>query len=92
MNVTGSWRLRLDGLRLLEGVEGVVGRRPRHVRHLVELSLLLPDVPVEALGQGGEPVGDLIGRADGRHRVDRGRHVQAEKQNGRLWLKRATAL
>ncbi len=45
--------------------------------------LLLPDVPVEALGQGGEPVRDLILSADGRNRVDGGRHAEAGVGGGK---------
>ncbi len=36
---------------------------PGQVGDFVSLFLLRPDVPVEAFGQRGEPVGDRVGRA-----------------------------
>jgi len=42
----------------------------------VQRFLLLPDVPVETLGQRVEPVGNLILGADGRNGVDTGGHPQ----------------
>lgn len=43
----------------------------RQIAQLVQVLLPLPDVPMQALGQGIEPIGDLIGRADTRYRIDR---------------------
>ena len=66
----------LDGLVRELGVERVVGGAPREVGELVKVLLLLPHVPVEALGERGEPVRDLILRAYRRHRVDRRGHAE----------------
>ena len=67
----------LDGLVRELRVERVVGGAAREVGELVEVLLLLPDVPVAALGERGEPVGDLVLRAYRRHRVDRCGHAEA---------------
>ena len=61
-------------------VKGVVGGAAREVGELVEVLLLLPDVPVEALGERGEPVGDLVLRAYRRHRVDGRGHAEAVEE------------
>ena len=68
----------LDGLVRELGVERVVGGAPREVGELVKVLLLLPHVPVEALGERGEPVGDLVLRAYRRHRIDGRGHAEAE--------------
>lgn len=62
----------------VERVEGVVAGGMREVAQLIQVLLLLAHVPVQALGERVEPVGDLVGCADRRHRVDRRRHPQAE--------------
>lgn len=54
----------------VKGVQGVVAGRMRKVAQLVQMLLSLPDVPVKAFGQGIEPIGDLIGRTNTRHRVN----------------------
>ena len=76
----------LDGLVRELRVERVVGGAAREVGELVEVLLLLPDVPVEALGERGEPVGDLVLRAYRRHRVDGRGHAQAESKKQNWWL------
>jgi hypothetical protein len=43
------------------------------------VSLLLADVPVQALSQRIEPVGDLVLGANGRHRVDGCRNPQTRR-------------
>ncbi len=49
--------------------------------------LLLPDVPVEALRQGGEPVRDLVLGADRRNGVDGSGHAQAVEKINSFHLK-----
>ena len=68
----------LDGLVRELRVKRVVGGATREVGELVEVLLLLPHVPVEALGERGEPVGDLVLRAYRRHRIDGRGHAEAE--------------
>ena len=68
--------MRFGGL-VGERVDGVVRGAAGEVGELVEVLLLLAHVPVQALGQGGEPVGDLVLRADRRHGVDGGGHAEA---------------
>ena len=49
--------------------------------------LLLPDVPVEALRQGGEPVRDLVLGADRGNGVDGTGHAQAAEKINSFHLK-----
>lgn len=56
----------------------------RKIAQLVQVLLSLPNVPVKALGQGIEPVGDLIGRANTRHRIYGGGNFQAENLSNSL--------
>jgi len=78
MLILSVCRLRRQ-LALVNWVKGVVRGRPREVGQLIKVLLLLSHVPVEAFGQGGEPVWDLILGADRGHGVDRGGDVQAAK-------------
>ena len=52
----------------------------RRVVDSVQLALLLAVVPAQTLVQRVEPVGDLVGRADGRHREHGRGHAQTAER------------
>lgn len=69
----GDWLL----LRFLKGVHCVIWWGSRQVRELVEMLLLLANIPMQAFGQRSKPVRDLILGANRRHWINGCGHMKA---------------
>jgi hypothetical protein len=75
---TCRWATRISLLRSrFWSKKGV--KHTSQIGKFVQVSLLLADVPVQALSQRIEPVGDLVLGANGRHRVDGCRNPQTRR-------------
>lgn len=75
---TCRWATRISLLRSrFSSKKGV--KHTSQIGKFVQVPLLLADVPVQALSQRIEPVGDLVLGANGRHRVDGCRNPQTRR-------------
>lgn len=61
---------------LFKRIQSIVWRWSCQIWQLINCFLLLPDIPMQAFGQRGEPVRNLILGTNRWHRINRSRHMK----------------